>query len=65
MVRSNLYRNTAATLWRVAIMQIKSVVPAVFFFAVGLAASYIFAILLGLLVFTSLQGDDPMESSTF
>lgn len=46
-------------------MQIKSVVPAVFFFAVGLAASYIFAILLGLLVFTSLQGDDPMESSTF
>jgi hypothetical protein len=44
---------------------IKSVVPSLFFFVLGLSVSYIVAIVLGVMVFSSMQGDDEIESAVF
>ncbi len=46
-------------------MQIKSIIPALFFFAIGLAASYAVAVLMGLVVFSSMQGEEEAGSSVF
>lgn len=46
-------------------MQFKSVIPALFFFAIGLAASYAFAVLIGLVVFSSMQQDETVDGTAF
>lgn len=44
---------------------VKSVVPSLFFFVLGLSVSYLVAIVLGVMVFSSVQGDGEAESAVF
>jgi hypothetical protein len=42
-------------------MKLKNLIPAVFFFIIGIAASYVCAALLGLAVFSALHADEADE----